>query len=714
MSGPEVSWFDHHLFRAHPLWVPPDWAIAADLPLRLDARRWIAQCREANIESLLFVTKQHDGRCVWPTRLDAPGIGHGFTGDFLGEICHEAKQVGLSIVAYYSSAIDTAQALRHPDWRFVDPAGEPSLAYGYVWMCLNSPYGEFCLQQIEEIVANYEVATIWLDIFALGRPRTDCWCVHCQQKYAERHGGDLRAIVGTPESARWKIDCLEEHLVRLRGLIARYRPETMVSFNGAGPGYRRHPEAGIGGRRLLAYVDFCSDEGHRPNRESSYARYLRNLGKPFEILAANGAGNQWVNFAVKPSPLLTLDAAVVCAQGGKFTTGISALANGSLPEGELAEIGKTGSWLAARRPYLTGQTLLGEIAILCQPYRLGQFERAFRPPEAPPPAALPEGSLRRYRPPDRHVLTNGLETALIEGHLQVDLLDDESPLDNRGYRLLVLPGDAIITPDLAERIRQFVAAGGCLLAEGHAGLLDEQQIRRNDFILADVFGVHFAGYAGAWDASYVYLHDVRLRAGLPNGPILLDGPALRLRLDGAQPLAFVGTTIGGERTPDHHVGGRNNPPGPPTDLPAITRQQYGRGSVIYVAVSLGENISAWRNVEPWTKQLAVNLAALLVPKPLLRTNAPSGVEVVLARQPGHYLVYLFNHYLTHEAISGRRDAPRLAEIEISLDTAQLGPIRSAWLAPEHAPLSLRRESNHTTIFVPSVTIAEIIVAEISS
>lgn len=125
-----------------------DWAIEADQPLRLDAVDWIRQCHAARIDSLLFVTKQHDGRCVWPTRLDAPTIGHGYDRDFLGEICAAARPAGISIVAYYSSAIDTAQAERHPDWRYVDAAGRPSHAYGYVWVCLNSPYGAFALAQI--------------------------------------------------------------------------------------------------------------------------------------------------------------------------------------------------------------------------------------------------------------------------------------------------------------------------------------------------------------------------------------------------------------------------------------------------------------------------------------------------------------------------------------------------------------------------------------
>lgn len=709
MTARDRAWFDAHLFRAHPLWIMPDWAIEADPPLRLDPAAWIAQCQAAGIQSLLFVTKHHDGRCVWPTRRDAPQIGHGYQGDFMGEICAEARRAGISIVAYYSSAIDTAQGERHPDWRFIDVDGHPSHAYGYIWVCLNSPYGEFALAQMEEILTAYEVQCLWLDIFALGRPRRDCLCQHCQAKYRARHGGDLRAIVGTPAMGRWKIDCLEEHLTRVRRLVDRHRPGALLSFNGAGPGYRRHPEAGLEARRLMKYVDFLSDEGHYPPRESSYARYLRSEGKPFEVLAGNGAGSEWVNWAVKPSAVLSLEAAVICAHGGKLGTGISVLVSGALPEGEMAELGQTGAWLAARRVYLTGQTPLSEVAILCQPYRWNVYERPYTPPETPPPAPLPEGGLRRFQPLATNVLTNGLEVALSEAHVQFDLIDEDHPLD--GYRLLVLPSHSVVTADLAARIGAFVAGGGALLAEGHAGLLDEDRNRREDFLLADVLGLHFDGYAGAWEGNYLALDDAGLAAGLPAGPVAVEGPALRVRLDGAAPLARLAPPVGGERTLDRHTFHRINPPGPPSNAPAITHHHYGRGQAAYIATPLGETIAAWRNVNPWPKVLVANLVGRLLPEPLLVAEAPPGVEVLLARQGDRLLVYLFNHYLTHESRGGGRALPQIAGVTVALNTARVGRVGAAWSAPERAPLTVEQDGHWSRVAVAPFSSTAIVVVE---
>ncbi len=705
---------DKHLFRAHPLWVAPDWAIELDAPLRLDAEDWIRQCREAQIDSLLFVTKQHDGRCVWPTRLDAPTIGHGYNRDFLGEICAAARSAGIDIVAYYSTAIDSAQVDRHPDWQFVDVEGKPSRAYGYAWVCLNSPYGEFALTQIAEILA-YDVQCIWLDILSLGRPRQDCICDHCCRRYRDRCGGDLRGIAGTPTMGQWKIDCVEEHLSAIRDIRDRIRPAAAISFNGAGPGYRRHPEAGLDGRRLLKYIDFGSDEGHFPARESSFAKYLRGEGRPFEVLSGNGVGSTWVNFATKPSSLTTLEAAIVTAHGGTFGTGISVRANGTLLAGEMRLLGETGQWLAGRQEFLLGQTPLAEIAILCQPFRSNQPERPYRPPEAPLPAAPPAGYQHQHKALPKNALAGGIETALVEGHWQYDLLDEAHSLtESLGrYRIVILPDGTIVGAELAERLRDFVVSGGCLIVEGHATLLDEAWNRRTDFLLADLLGLHFEGYADAWDTAYLYLDDMRLADGLPGSPVQVDGPAVRVRCAAARALAQLGLPVGGLRTPDRHVGGMMNPPGPPTTIPSITINRAGRGQSIYVGVGLGSYISARRNQDPWAKVLASNLVSLLLTDPLLTTDAPPGVELLLARQRDRLIMYAFNHYLVHDNLGAARGGPALAPFRVSVNTARLGSVRSAQLAPDGVFLPVLLSSGYVSVDVPRLEIAEIVVFDSS-
>ena len=109
-------WYTQALFGAHPCWISPYWTLQYLKRDRADAREWVRLCQNAGIDSLLFVTKQHDGQCVFATKLDSPTIGH----DFLADICAAAADAQIRIMAYYSVGIDAAQAERHPDWEFQD------------------------------------------------------------------------------------------------------------------------------------------------------------------------------------------------------------------------------------------------------------------------------------------------------------------------------------------------------------------------------------------------------------------------------------------------------------------------------------------------------------------------------------------------------------------------------------------------------------------
>ena len=168
----------------------------------------------AGIGSLLLVTKQHDGVCIWPTALDSPHLEN----DFLGEMCGAAPGSGVRVFAYYSMAIDDFQMRQHPDWAFIDRDGQPCTDIGFRWGCLNSPYGEFAETQLEEILAGYSIDALWLDIYALGPVDRDCVCQWCQRKYGATHGGDLLALEDREAFGTWKVECLEAQLARILAL----------------------------------------------------------------------------------------------------------------------------------------------------------------------------------------------------------------------------------------------------------------------------------------------------------------------------------------------------------------------------------------------------------------------------------------------------------------------------------------------------------------
>ena len=89
----------------------------------------------------------------------------------------------------------------------------------------------------------------------------------------------------------------------------------------------------------------------------------------------------------------------------------------------------------------------------------------------------------------------GIYQALVEGRIPFELvyeqLLDQKSLDR--FKLLILPDIAALSDAQCDQIRQFVSRGGSLLATFESSLYDETGKQRNDFGLADLLGVTYAG-----------------------------------------------------------------------------------------------------------------------------------------------------------------------------------------------------------------------------
>ena len=84
--------------------------------------------------------------------------------------------------------------------------------------------------------------------------------------------------------------------------------------------------------------------------------------------------------------------------------------------------------------------------------------------------------------------------ALMDAHLPVEFVSGKGlatgPLDP--YAVMVLSDVGYVRAAQADRIRRFVADGGGLVATHRSSLIGEDGLAREDFLLADVLGVHVA------------------------------------------------------------------------------------------------------------------------------------------------------------------------------------------------------------------------------
>jgi hypothetical protein len=105
-----------------------------------------------------------------------------------------------------------------------------------------------------------------------------------------------------------------------------------------------------------------------------------------------------------------------------------------------------------------------------------------------------------------HVL--GMYHALIEARVPFELVHEAFLTPDRldQFRLLILADAAALSDAQCDAIRGYVKRGGSLLATFASSLFDEFGQRRNDFGLADVFGVSFDGRIhGPMQNSYLTL-----------------------------------------------------------------------------------------------------------------------------------------------------------------------------------------------------------------
>ena len=238
-------------------------------------------------------------------------------------------------------------------------------------------------------------------------------------------------------------------------------------------------------------------------------------------------------------------------------------------------------------------------------------------------------------------MTEGVENihqALLDYHYQYDILRSLDDLES--YQLIVLADQAALSDAEIDRLRSYVAGGGKLLASGYSSLWDENGRRRDDFGLADLFGVSFRRDPGLPYVS-IRLRDQALADRITSFPMFADdSPPVEVSLNGATAL---GDLVYPEtnRTSGTTVMWGNAPPDEDQAHPGLCRNKYGEGVCWYAAWPL--RTGGLSNV--WIKRLIKELVSDVVTQPVLKTTAPAGVEVVLNRQDGRHVVHLVNHHV---------------------------------------------------------------------
>lgn len=120
-----------------------------------DAERWADLFTASGARYVVFVSKHHDGFCLWPTEVRNPHRpGWHAKRDFVGELADAVRKRGMRFGLYYSGGLD---------WTF---RPEPISDLGDMFACVpvESEYADYAEAQLRELIARYKPSVLWNDI----------------------------------------------------------------------------------------------------------------------------------------------------------------------------------------------------------------------------------------------------------------------------------------------------------------------------------------------------------------------------------------------------------------------------------------------------------------------------------------------------------------------------------------------------------------------
>jgi len=651
-----------------------------------DAERAVRAFKDAGATAVGFYDKWHDGLVPHATRLTRFKTER----DLVGKTIRAIRKHGLAAVLIYSVGLDYNPARRFLRWSCRDAEGNPlGLAFPSDWKSFHSPYRQYVIDQLVEIVRKYgPLDGLFLDLFTQPSPHERlCRMIHPRPRVShDRYTREaFRARFGKPleratdeEIEDFVVETLGDFLSEIRRRVSAVQPGISLTWNGAGMDDVVRPKKA---KLVDGQADWFSVEGHTwPNIDRS-ARLLHAADRPFEVgMLLNSSWYVPMSDQAPPPAMSESEAIVLAAtawiQGANVFAAVTPGHSGIYDEnGDLRLLRAIGGWLEENRPWLVDTLPYADIGILAG----NPSQELIRIPLL---AELWEASHRAFtgvagpfddRPGfevGRGLRSFGYFTECVGGSFA------GRRFDLRSYRMLVVPETALLDEELQDDVREYVRSGGNVLAFGHASLFDRGGEMRPNFGLSDVFGVELVGTL----PGYKQLTPCP-GSGL-SSTIPLNPGALAVQATSGRVLAIW-----------RNAG----------NSPAIVENRFGKGRSLYVSAEelvFGEGSS-----------LLKELTARLIGPPPITVEGRREYCLLMNRKGEDLLLYVLNRSSGRGASHGshRRLTPPPQEPEdicLTLDTLILGNIEKAELIPSLKPVSLTRHGRSVRLYfqaAPSVT-----------
>lgn len=591
--------------------------------------------------------------------------------DLLKAHIDAAHEIGVKTPVYLSAGVDEKIAVKHPEWICIRKEnGEiqaPVFTYpGFHELCMNSPYLDYLLAQIEEVVRNYDADGIFLDIVGV-RP---CYCHHCVKTLLDE-GKDP-----TDEEAVWELAerVYANYTDRVRETIDKIKPGLPVFHNGG------HI---IRGRRDLAYKDSHLELESLPTGGWGYdhfplsASYVQNLG--MDYLGMTGKFHStWGEFGgYKHKNALRYEVALSAAFGAKCSVGDQLHPNGKMDEATYRLIGTAYHELEQKEPWLDEAKPIADIGVLSM--------------EAVASAAGVR-DLRKSSSCD-----TGVARILLEGNYLFQLVDLEA--DFTKYKVLILPDGVQISKELKTKIDLFLQGGGKLLATGTSGLDKETKEFAFDF---------GAVHMGANPYCPDYMSPNFTIADMDKADYVFYGQGEQIALNGGEILAHRRNPYF-NREAFRFCSHRHTPCDPTTEEPGIVEGKDG----IYISWEIFWDYAVNGSLI-LKRTVCCVLDRLLGKERTVVVNLPSQGVVTLNHQDkeSRYVLHLLYANTIKRGLNVEviEDILPIYNTKVTLKTDK--PVKRVYLAPQGKELEYQVVNNEVRFVVECFECHQMVVIDI--
>jgi Hypothetical glycosyl hydrolase 6/Beta-galactosidase trimerisation domain len=611
--------------------------------------------------------------------------------DFFGECNQAARKRGLRTIARMSPDLNWEDATKaHPDWFEHDAHGEfvPSKEQpGLFRTCMFSDYmTDYIPAIIREVTTLYEVDAVYTNGWPPIGSLPACFCGICKNL----------PPAGTP--AYWdkfndRVEFLWKHYEEL---INEKRPESQPKkffFPNSGGGVR----ASVNLARLGGLSEWFQGDNQGRGGEDAPVWLCTLQGRVCQAvldgkMATNVTGAwctgpiRWRNVGKSPKEVEMWLSESSASGMVPYYHIVGAEKGMGEDRRELDVPRDYFTWTAKHDPHFINKRTITKLGVV-----MGQRTHLFYKPQ-------PNATMQQF--------VNGMYYALLEGRFLFDFVhEDRMDAEHLSkYSALILPNVALLSDAQCDQLRAFVQRGGSLLATFETSLYDENNRMRENFALADVFGIQRAGEVIGTDGNAFYARIERKHE-------ILDGFTNTGWLPGAEyhiPLAPVAdpvlTVVPGFTAYPPELA---YPPTPQTNVPVVVLREQGTSRLAYISSDIERSMWVSGDID-LSRLLRNTVKWILRDEQPVTIQGPGFIEnFAYETEPG-FAVHVLNYTNpnTHRGLI--REFYPIGEQVVSFAVPDGRKVSRVQLLKSGADIPFRQLSGSRIEFtIPSVTAYEV-------